>query len=110
MKGNVEKMSIAPPDMRNEERKREAEMLKKASSDDLLRMFDQVGSISVQSLTCHDIVPHGSHAAMYSDGFQVRNSGNKDLNMSPDEAQRIGDCMKKVRSPPPPSIIFSRRA
>ena len=38
----LDEVRLAPPDMRDEERKREAEFLKKASSDDLQKMFDQV--------------------------------------------------------------------
>lgn len=37
-----DEVKIAPPDMRCEERKREAEFLKQASSEDLKKMFDQV--------------------------------------------------------------------
>ncbi len=35
---------VPPPDMRDEERRREAEILKKASSEDLQKMLEQVSS------------------------------------------------------------------
>jgi hypothetical protein len=40
--GKMDEVHIKPPDMRNEERKREADVLMKASSDDLQKMFQQV--------------------------------------------------------------------
>jgi hypothetical protein len=41
----MNELRVPPPDMRDEERKREAEILKKASSEDLQKMFEQVYSL-----------------------------------------------------------------
>jgi hypothetical protein len=80
----LDEVNIAPPDMRSEERKREAEILKQASSEDLKRMFDQVCvkfRVSEQS-TDWDV--------------QVKSQKqNGDLKMTADEAKRIEECIGK---------------
>ena len=40
----MNELRVPPPDMRDEERRREAEILKKASSEELQKMFEQVSS------------------------------------------------------------------
>jgi hypothetical protein len=38
----MNELRVPPPDMRDEARRREAEILKQASSEDLQKMFEQV--------------------------------------------------------------------